>query len=336
MAAAGRAGHAGSSVDGDAVAAINHSRAAPRPWRWSKPTANDRARPSRSRAACGRTPRSPAPAFRPKGRAGQGPRRARRRPRRRSGRCLFIWLKQQPCVSLRSPRRDGADALIDRHPRLGQTARQQAALAELRGAIACPHLGRFGGQVEGPRGGRRAKQVERLAMKRVEALYLGRLIELPALAFHLLQQPAPIVESQHRHPGIAGDGVNAHVGGEQILIDGERAKAGAEKAGRLPVQHRAIAAAHQRTDLHPARCRLPSPPGRGASRGGRSRLTTAPNGGKSLSDGAKSPRASACGGCPCPVSAFIVACTWLALPWLNDRITASLRSSRAGARQQLG
>ncbi len=62
---------------------------------------------------------------------------------------------------------------------------------------------------------------------------------------------------------------------------------------------------------------------------GRSLLTTAPKGGKSVADGGKSPRASSAGGCAWPVSAGRLAWTWLALPWLSERRTASRCMMRA-------
>ena len=141
----------------------------------------------------------------------------------------------------------------ERHPRLRQPAGQQAALAKLRGPIHGTDAGGLGRQMKSPRRGRRTEQVERLAMKRIEGTQLGSVIHVPALGLDLLQKPAARGQPHHRHVRVGGQGIDADVGRHQILIDGQGAVALAQKAGRLPVQNRAVVAPHLRTDLHPRR-----------------------------------------------------------------------------------
>jgi len=59
-------------------------------------------------------------------------------------------------------------------------------------------------------------------MKRIEALYFGSAVDLPALRFDFIQKSASPREPHPRHIGIRGNSANAHVARQQILIDGQR------------------------------------------------------------------------------------------------------------------
>src|SRR5260370_10041144 len=89
-------------------------------------------------------------------------------------------------------------------------------------------------------------------MVRVKGTKFGMLIQQPALAFHLFQQPSARTEPKKRNLAARRHCFETNGSRSQILIDNQGIVAAAKKARLLSMKDRAVVAAHQRSDLDPS------------------------------------------------------------------------------------
>jgi hypothetical protein len=106
------------------------------------------------------------------------------------------------------------------HPRLGQSAGEQASLAELGGAVAGAGGRGFGHQIERPPRLGRTEQVERPLVEGVERAGLGRLVDQPPPLVELgLQQYVFLPDSFHHVDGNHGPIIDHATKTNELIFD---------------------------------------------------------------------------------------------------------------------